>query len=155
MYQNYSVIVHYRTYNIESSIDPARDQGAIRPSKRNRRDVTPFNPQRVFTIKGRADGGPIAWDFTLEAVLSFFGRFCRDQHLVLLKHFSQLPVLVHTHQYITATDELLLQVELGYRRPIGVFFQTCVTVVQHRCWRQHGRERSEAHLVATLRFPEH
>jgi hypothetical protein len=48
-----------------------------------------------------------------------------NNYTLLFQHLCERPILMHRHQDITATDELLIDVQLRYGRPLGVFFDTC------------------------------
>lgn len=49
----------------------------------------------------------------------------RNKNSLLLQHLSQRSIIVHTHQDITATDELFINIQLWYSRPIWVFLDPC------------------------------
>jgi hypothetical protein len=49
----------------------------------------------------------------------------RHNHVLLLQHLSERAVLVHAHEDIATTNELLLDVKLGYRGPLGVLLDSC------------------------------
>lgn len=52
----------------------------------------------------------------------------RNEDTLGLKELSKLTILVHGHQDITATDELLLEVELRNGGPFGVLLHTYNTI---------------------------
>src|SRR5690242_13119518 len=51
----------------------------------------------------------------------------RDNNALLLEHLRQRPVLVHSHEDIATTNELLVNVKLGYRGPLRVLLDSCRT----------------------------
>jgi hypothetical protein len=48
----------------------------------------------------------------------------RHNNALLLEHLRQRAILVHSHKNIAATNELLVDVKLGYRRPLGVLLDS-------------------------------
>lgn len=64
------------------------------------------------------------------AVYTWISRFdlffSRNEDIFLFKQLCQFTVLVHRHQDIATTHEFLVDVELGYRRPVGVLFDSYI-----------------------------
>lgn len=54
------------------------------------------------------------------------------QHPLLLQHLGQLAVLVHRHEDVAPADELLVDVQLRDRRPLGVLLDACRVSVSER-----------------------
>lgn len=50
---------------------------------------------------------------------------CRDQNVLLLEQLGQRAVLVHRHEDIGSTNELLVDVKLRNGRPLRVFLDSC------------------------------
>jgi hypothetical protein len=48
----------------------------------------------------------------------------RHNNALLLEHLRQCTILVHSHENIAAANEFLVDVELGYRRPLGVLLDS-------------------------------
>ena len=48
-----------------------------------------------------------------------------NQHALLFEQRAQLPVLMHAHQDVAASHELLVHVQLRYRGPVGILLDTC------------------------------
>jgi hypothetical protein len=51
-------------------------------------------------------------------------RLSLKNNLFLIEKLGQVTILVHRHKNIRTTDEILLDVELRNRRPIGVLLDT-------------------------------
>lgn len=49
----------------------------------------------------------------------------RHNNTLLLEHLRQRTILVHSHEDIATANELLVDVKLGYRRPLGVLLDSC------------------------------
>lgn len=80
------------------------------------------------------EAGGIPKDSIVDKIISplrelLFGRLralrCSHEHLLFFQQLRERPVLVHGHQDVTATDKLLLNVELRYRGPFRVLFDAC------------------------------
>lgn len=52
--------------------------------------------------------------------------FSCNEDILLFQQFCQFSILVHRHQDIAATHKFLVDVELGYRWPVGVLFDSCI-----------------------------
>lgn len=62
--------------------------------------------------------------------ISLSTLLCWDQNVLLLEQLGQRAVLVHRHENVGSTDELLVDVELRNGRPLRVLLDSCV-LCQH------------------------
>jgi hypothetical protein len=58
---------------------------------------------------------------------------CRDNNALLFQHFRQRSILMHRHENIATTNELLIDVKLRYGWPLGVLFDTYESIVSIAC----------------------
>lgn len=63
---------------------------------------------------------PLKLRTILRRILALRGLLSSSQNLLLLQQFRQLPILVHADQDITTADELLVNIQLRDRGPVGI-----------------------------------
>lgn len=51
------------------------------------------------------------------------------ENILLLKQLAQRAILVHRHEDVSATNELVANVQLGDRLPVAVLLDACSSVV--------------------------
>jgi hypothetical protein len=80
-----------------------------------------IEPYRVMSLlSSRAAAAAAA--AIARAHLLFLGR---HEHILLLEQLCQAPILMHRHHDIRPAHEVLVDVQLRYRGPLRVLFDSC------------------------------